>query len=310
MSTKRLDLNYRSGRVSGPMVYADVVVGGVVIPRQLVGTAHRVEVPLLTRVAWDGIMGLGFPTRRVRRQGITPVFDTLMQTRALTGRGLANQFGYRLGADGGALTFGGADCAALGETGKRCDHRFSFAHVDGDGYWSVKLLGVEARYKNRTERVSCPTAGCKAIVDTGTYLSYGPAKDIRSLLPARLGHCGETAALPEVVFTLAGTGSGAPVKLTVRPDDYVLRQKVGSREDCAVGVAGDHGDGWTIGQGLLSKFYTLFDRDNFRVGFAELPSKQAHAASLAETATEVDIDADADEDADEEGLDEDAEDME
>lgn len=52
------------------------------------------------------------------------------------------------------------------------------------------------------------------------------------------------------------------------PDDYVLHFKIDREDDCVIGIVPDNVDtGYTIGQVFLKAFYTVFDRDNNRVGF-------------------------------------------
>lgn len=59
------------------------------------------------------------------------------------------------------------------------------------------------------------------------------------------------------------------------PDDYVLHFKIDGVDDCVIGIVPDTLDtGWTLGQVFLRAFYTLFDRDNNRIGFVR--SNQNH----------------------------------
>lgn len=58
------------------------------------------------------------------------------------------------------------------------------------------------------------------------------------------------------------------IEVTMTPDDYVLHFKIDGEDDCVIGIVPDNVDtGYTIGQVFLKAFYTVFDRDNNRIGF-------------------------------------------
>ena len=47
--------------------------------------------------------------------------------------------------------------------------------------------------------------------------------------------------------------------------------QIGTHDECVVGVSPDKDTIWTLGQVFLRSFYTVFDRDADRIGFARLP---------------------------------------
>lgn len=53
------------------------------------------------------------------------------------------------------------------------------------------------------------------------------------------------------------------------PKDYIVWYKVGNKDYCSLGIEPDFEDdyGWTFGQTFMKVFYTVFDRDNERLGF-------------------------------------------
>jgi hypothetical protein len=312
----QLNITYISGHVTGPMVYDRVSVGGVTIPQQMVGTARRVDVALLDDVVWDGIMGLAYPNRGVLARGVEPVFETLMKTSLLTKRGLLNQFAYHVGDAGGSFTLGGADCSVVVPAGvppAECVAKFGFVPVTQKEYWTLALEDVYATMPDGTvKRGLCGNgggaghqrgsgAGCRAIVDTGTYLVYGPSNHVRQVLPAVFARCQEIGALPALTFKMKVAPGAPAVELTLKPADYVLKFNVDqpraaaaaaagptpTAEECVMGVAPDKDASWTLGQVFLRSYYALFDRENHRVGFARLPANEFKPIAFAETAAEV-----------------------
>ena len=158
------------------MVYETVVLGDVKVKNQVVGLAEVVDIELLDDVKWDGILGLAYPNPALSSKGITPIFDTIIKSGVLTSRHLSNQFAYYIDDRKGAVTFGGADCDLI-KTGdkKACIDKFLFVPVTEQTYWTITIKDVRIKYPDQPEKSGfCPVGGCKAIVDTGTYLIYGP----------------------------------------------------------------------------------------------------------------------------------------
>merc|ERR1712025_1355771 len=91
-----------------------------------------------------------------------------------------NIFSYYLGNHGGAVTFGGVDSKYMAASpGSNPLGSFTYAKVTDRGYWSIEIHDIELQYGNSpaTSTGVCKSKAnqrCKAIVDTGTYLIYGP----------------------------------------------------------------------------------------------------------------------------------------
>jgi cathepsin D len=277
-----------SGKIEGPLAVDDVKIGALVVPNQVFGTAETIDVPLLDEVRWDGIMGLAYPSSRLARDGVSPVFDNIM-TQKLVKQSI---FGYYLGPKGGMVTFGAIDRKYI-----HAGSEFVYAEVTHQGYWTVAITDILLSYPN-TGQVSTgvckgrPNGSCKAIIDTGTYLVYGPAPDVKGALrDIQSSTCDRTASLPSITFVFQGQGSPA---VTLSPKDYTLEFRVPTANvpadecsqaqydhpdgtgidparctlDCVTGIAPDADTLWTLGQVFLRNFYTVFDRQSNRVGFA------------------------------------------
>lgn len=109
-----------------------------------------------------------------------------MNQNLLKARNEKNQFAYYLGSDRGSITFGGADMRFK----KDLDEEFKWAPISEKNYWTITLIDIKKysansgyNFKSRdmedntSGNVLCPS-GCKSIIDTGTYLIYGPSDQL------------------------------------------------------------------------------------------------------------------------------------
>jgi hypothetical protein len=124
------------------MALEDIGLGDLRIPQQVIGIANEVEIPLLDEVIWDGILGLAYPNKNLRKKQISPLFDNIINQNLLHQRGEKNQFSYYLGWDKGAISFGGADMRFK----KNMDEEFKWAPISERNYWTISLLDIR-KYK-------------------------------------------------------------------------------------------------------------------------------------------------------------------
>eukprot|EP00941_MAST-03F_sp_MAST-3F-sp1_P005790 g5790.t1 len=306
---KKLSIQYLSGNVEGLLATDLIECGPLHVSKQVFGVADLIEVPLLDSVVWDGIVGLAYPNPSLTEQGISPLFDNIMKQHLVE----HNVFAYYLGINGGAVTFGGVDPKYIGETmevstADKSDSEeveeeteshtvtkkrafFNYAEVTDKGYWTIDIIDVELRGSDGVERSTgvCskrPNGRCKGIVDTGTYLIYGPSEQVQGPLDElQLNGCGDISSLPVVTFVMYAGEDAEPARISLHPHDYTLEFRVpeedgidcndpehrsnesSCRPDCVMGIAPDNDTGWTFGQVFLRSFYTVFDRDKDRIGF-------------------------------------------
>lgn len=205
-----LEISYLSGKVEGYLGNETVVVGDIVVKRQTVGIADEVNIPLLDDVEWDGIVGLSYPNNKIKNQHVDPLFDNMIKQNTLSSRGLSNVFGYVLSHQAGSLSFGEADKAHY-------KGQFIHSQVIEHKYWTISLLDVQKIPRGKVSREPTPDyiyqketnyndiklcpQGCKAIIDTGTYLIYGPQTQINTYFgDLVLDNCDQKKDLPDIIF--------------------------------------------------------------------------------------------------------------
>jgi Eukaryotic aspartyl protease len=206
---------------------------------------------------FDGILGLAFPSLSVNK------VPTAFQNVVSQGLVDAAQFAFYLGnsaSDRGELVLGGVDPAHY--TGD-----FTYVSLKSQTYWEITLEGMTV---GTTSYV--PAGGQNVIVDSGTSILTGPS-DVVAQIAAQIGAkaiiegeymvaC-DYANLPNLNFVLGGQ------TYSLAPTDYLLPDG----DVCILGLMGldvpaPTGPLWILGDVFMRKYYTVFDVDNSRVGFA------------------------------------------
>jgi len=258
-SGKIVFLPYGSGTVLGFTSYDIVNIGGLNIKAQEFGEVTVEPGDIWTESPFDGLCGMAFPALAMP-PGVTPPFDNMMDQKLVQ----AGQFSFYLsstdGDDSSALVLGGVDSTYY--TGE-------FTYVGFNllqpllGYWLI--TGQDLKVNGQSLGV-CQS--CALVVDTGTSILTLPNASATPLINA-IGpvnaNCSNVKQLPTIQYTIGGKD------FDLGPDFYVLVAPDDSGEmTCQLGIqAMDPGLGlWILGDPFLRKYYTVFDRDNSRVGFA------------------------------------------
>ncbi|XP_059007458.1 cathepsin D [Mustela lutreola] len=268
------DIHYGSGSLSGYLSQDTVSVpcksglsslAGVKVERQTFGEATKQPGITFIAAKFDGILGMAYP--RISVNNVLPVFDNLMQQKLVE----KNIFSFYLNRDpgaqpGGELMLGGTDS-------KYYKGPLSYLNVTRKAYWQVHMEQVDVG-----SSLTLCKGGCEAIVDTGTSLIVGPVDEVRELqkaigaVPLIQGEymipCEKVSTLPEVTLKLGGK----PYKLS--SEDYTLKVSQGGKTICLSGFMGmdippPGGPLWILGDVFIGRYYTVFDRDQNRVGLAE-----------------------------------------
>lgn len=253
------DIMYGSGPVSGYQSFDTMNMAGMNVPNQeFAEVTNAVGLGAAYKLGkFDGILGMAFPQLSVNK--------CTMPMTNLVNQGLIqkNQFAFYLGSqvdgsDVGELTIGGTDPAHY--TGE-----LVYVPLKSETYWEITMDSLQVNGVSYG-------VGNNAIVDSGTSIMTGPTEDVAALAKALgatpfmngeyLIPC-DTSILPDFNFVLNG------VTYTLQGADYIIPDG----DICVFGIMGmdiprPTGPLWILGDMFMRKYYTLFDADNSRVGFA------------------------------------------
>lgn len=254
-------LQYGTGNCQGFLSKDNIQAGGLTITNFTFGEVTTEAADVFGQAPFDGILGMGPPAAAVDK---TPMpMDMLVQQGKLQ----HNMFAFYLasaGKAGSTLTLGGTDSSFY--TGD-----FSYVPVSAGAkllpYWLVKATDIKI---GGTSTRSCGMfLGCQMVVDTGTSVFAGPISATKSLIQ-KIGNvsedCSNVASLPMLTLTMGGKD------FDLGPDFYVIRVKDDQtgKDQCQLGIEGVNAGVpiWILGDPFLRKYYTVWDSDQKRVGFA------------------------------------------
>lgn len=260
-------MQYGTGSCKGFMSVDTVVVGSMQIENFTFGEVTSEAADVFGQAPFDGIIGMG-PAKAAVDHVAMPMDQLVAQ-----GKIEKNVFAFYLSSDGKAgstITLGGTNPAF--HTGE-----FTYIPVARAAtllpYWMISGTSIEV---GGTEAISCSwLLGCDMVVDTGTSLIAGPTKSVATIVE-KIGvtvasdgtiPCEGADSLPPIVFNVGGQS------FEVGPDFYVLRVPDHGKTVCLLGVQGmdvpiPGVSLWILGDVFLRKYYTVWDTDNSRVGFA------------------------------------------
>ncbi|XP_054891629.1 napsin-A [Poeciliopsis prolifica] len=257
-------IRYGRGSLSGFISEDTVSVAGLSVLGQQFGEAVKQPGITFAVARFDGVLGMAYPSISVAK--VTPVFDTAMAAKLLP----QNIFSVYISrnpkaAVGGELMLGGTDPQYY--TGD-----LHYVNVTRKAYWQIDMNRVDVG-----NQLTLCKDSCQAIVDTGTSLIVGPAAEVRALnkaigaLPLLMGEymidCKKIPTLPVVSFDIGGK------VFNLTGEDYVMQESQMGVSICLSGFMGmdippPAGPLWILGDVFIGKYYTVFDRNKDRVGFA------------------------------------------
>lgn len=261
---KAFALQYGTGNCTGFLSSDNVALGGVTITDFAFGEVTTEAADVFGQAPFDGILGMG-PALAAADQVPIPM-DALVKQGTLK----ANVFSAYLASNsnnsskGSAMILGGTDSSYF--TGEPF-----FVSVAKAAkilpYWLISATDILVGEKSIG---ACGWfIGCEMVVDTGTSILAGPTAAINDLI-APIGtvnaDCSNADSLPVINFNFGGK------VFPLGPEYYVLRftDEATGAEQCQLGIEGiDAGVPiWILGDPFLRAYYTVWDHDTNKVGFA------------------------------------------
>ncbi|XP_025264506.1 lysosomal aspartic protease-like isoform X2 [Camponotus floridanus] len=213
---------------------------------------------------FDGLLGLNcFDIFTLNE--IKPVFYNMIQQELVSSGVFSLYLNRNASADlGGKLIFGGSDPAYY-------EGNFTYVPVTRRGYWQIKIINIQLNNFTSCEK------SCQAIVDTTTWKIIGPEKDVshinRLIETDSQGSvdCNRISQLPIIRFNLRGF-NWVDKTFILTGKDYIIRHP--DDKSTCVTVFRKHESKyddyvkWVLGMPFIGRYYTEFDVDRGRVGFA------------------------------------------
>lgn len=253
-----VEISYAKGGVSIELGTTDFYLQSQPIKDMEFGSIVR-EKAVFTEASYDGILGLSYPALA---DGTVPFFDRLMQM-GLFARNVFSIFLSNNPRDNSSRLFlGGYDPAYFQEP-------LVYHPVVRKMWWTLSLDAVLLDGKN-TNLCSRSTR-CEIIVDTGASLMAAPPAMYSPLIQqmSRGTSCASPASFPMITFVING------LDYTLEPSQYLVGDGFGSEDEvgglCSIGMSifdVDVANVWIAGDVFLTKYFSVYDRDNDRVGLA------------------------------------------
>lgn len=261
-----LEVEFGSGIVDGIVNEDTVVLCGVEVKNQQIGEITDEYGAVFYDAMFAGILGLAFPS--MAAYDFDPVFDNIMEQGLLDANIMS--FYYSLDPEEQSVMTIGAVNGDLFQG----DITWVPVMKGHQYYWLIEMDDVKIGNKS----YGFCKHGCRAAVDTGTSMLTAPSHAYRTMQKKIKLNCQDLSEIPDLVYVINGREFPIPAREYVltftshgEDDPGVHSSKV---SDCmtafmAMDISGPEGPLWVLGDIFMSRYYTVFDRDYDRVGFAQ-----------------------------------------
>jgi cathepsin D len=260
-----LEVQFGTGIIKGVINEDTITIANVQLVGQRFAEVTNEEGDVFVDGKFSGILGLAFDS--MAAYGTVPVFDSIALSRSLDWNVISFYYSLNPAEDSEVMIGGINKSKFVGE--------IVWVPLLEDllNYWMIEIDDI------RFDELSLGLCenGCKAAVDTGTTLLSAPSDDLYAMLEYLDEDCEDFLRFPKLVFVIQGQ------EFEIEPKDYVLTNRNDEFDDpgvhskgfdeCSLGfmaidVPPPNGPLWVLGDLFLSNYYTVFDKDNLRIGFA------------------------------------------
>ncbi|KAJ3202242.1 Vacuolar protease A [Clydaea vesicula] len=262
-------ISYGSGQVMGFLSSDTFEVGHYSLLDNTFGEATS-ETSEFSNLFIDGIFGLAFPEYAVNK--VLPPFQKMLQDGLIKQNLFAIYFGGLGFGNESTITLGGVDESKY--TGE-----ITYSPVTRKRYWEIELQGFKISSTN------LPVEGRTAAIDSGTSLIIVPVTDFKIINEALGGQystffggsyqfdCSKIQVLPVISFIFGEK------EFSLKPEDYVARFETPSFKLCSSPFmsSGSSKSMWIVGDSFLRSYFSIYDFENSRVGFATAATKGSFA---------------------------------
>jgi len=250
-------ITYGGGFIRGRMAQDTAGVQGLSVTQKFGST-------LIARGKFgrsDGIVGLAYP--KLATAGVTPFFDNVMK-QGLVQNNLFSIFLSRTPrSTDSEVLFGDVNKQRF--SGKLRHHSL----ISTADYWAIRMDDMEVNGQRMHMCDDQPDGFCKLVVDSGTSFLTAPYEAAKELVPKmRVSRsCAGKEKLPSIAYIIDGH------KYPLDSSDYVVEMNTLAGKECVTGfmqldVPPPHGPVFIAGDVFLRKYYSVYDRANNRVSFA------------------------------------------
>jgi hypothetical protein len=257
-------ITFGTGEMTGIFVRDNVCIGTICAMANFITATKESDDPF-SLVPFDGVLGLALP--QLAEETSFSLVDSMVKAGVLK-RNLFSVYFAKGDASQSEITFGDI-------RQERVSSELIWASVSNPGYWQVEIRDLALN----DEPMGLCRQHCQIAADTGTSLLAGPTSMVDKLVK-RLNvasDCSNYDSLPSLGFILGNT------TLHLDNVDYVDR----TADSCALSfmpldIPPPRGPLFILGDPFLRKYYTIYDRERLRLGFAvakhDLETSEKHVS--------------------------------